>query len=136
MPRWLKAEIPRDPNEISLFTDLPKSDDGNFSREDLNAEDAGIPQINVIPSSTPRRSILSNPDFAYETTLISYLEETFKELPAIGRRSSVAECHLTEQKVRRQNRSAIARAFLGDRSSQPSSRDSSRSPTLTSNGVC
>ncbi len=79
---WLKVELPRMKAEEVPVIEATQ----NQTRDETETE---LKSLDVI----------SNPDYAYDTTLIPYLESMFFELPTTVRRSSEVERVLEETRA-------------------------------------
>jgi serine/threonine-protein kinase 11 len=98
---WVQLDIPRHPKEISVTPPLDN---------DSGVHSSPIPEDQ--PAQPPTHSHLSNPNYAYDTTLIPYLEPMFDDLPTRYRRSSVVEALMIEKFRQRNARSDMAGKFL------------------------
>ena len=103
---WLLLDIPRHPKEIPVIP--PPGVRGYPEMEPISET---ITE-ETTPTLPPTLNRLSNPSYAYDTTLIPYLESMFDDLPVRYRRSSAVEELMHEKQERTRRRREMANKFL------------------------
>eukprot|EP00158_Paraphelidium_tribonemae_P007216 Partr_v1_DN28156_c0_g1_i7_m55487 putative serine threonine kinase 11 len=102
---WMRAEIPKSDSEVPVLPLLNvQPSDSSHSSEPLDP---------IIDESQDYAQI-SNPNFAYDTTLIPYMEAMYEDIPQYCRRSSLKEKVPADfpQKSAFKRKEAIAEKFL------------------------
>jgi hypothetical protein len=94
---WLKAELPRDPYEVPIIPFVDPDADESITPSPMRS---ASPRRSTFSSNAsqeeedffrlPPPGHISNPNFAYDSTLAPYLELMFEDLPQISRRSSAS----------------------------------------------